>query len=129
MRKPWLAAALLLAALAPESAASRPRLDTAVYTPPAEPGNIFTVIDFARSGGTAQPITITEVMGPRHRSFTAAARYSCRHATPAGVVVRFRHYATDSPPLRVTTSGTIVNGPIQGGLPLEALHACYQLVS
>jgi hypothetical protein len=128
MRNPTrLAAAVLLAVLAPQGAASRPA--TVEYTPPSQPGDIFTVIDFARSGGTAQPTTVTEVMGSRHRSFTAVPRYSCAHATPAGVVVRFRHFTSDSTPLTVTTSGTIVRSPYQGGLPPEGLHHCYQLVS
>jgi hypothetical protein len=127
MRRTWLAAALFLAVLAPESAASRPV--TVEYTPRPDAGDIFTVIDFPRSGGMAQPITVREVIGPRHRSFTAAPRYSCAHATPAGVVVRFRHFTSDTEPLTLTTSGTIVRGPVQEGLPPEVLHHCYQLVS
>jgi hypothetical protein len=129
MRKPWLAAAVLLAILAPTAAASRSRLAAVEYTPPAEPGSIFTVIDFPRSGGTAEPITISEAMGPRHRSFTAVSRYLCSHSTPNGVVVRFRHMSAEPTPFTLTTSGTIVRGPFQGELPPEALHHCYQLVS
>jgi hypothetical protein len=127
MRRTRFAVALSLAVLAPVSAASRPT--TIEYTPRVDSGDIFTVIDFPRSGGTAQPITVSEVLGPRHRSFTAAPRYSCAHATPAGVVVRFRHYPSDSAPLNLTTSGTIVRGPSQDGMPPEVLHHCYQLVS
>jgi len=53
----------------------------------------------------------------------------CEHTTPTGVVVRFRHYTADSVPLTLSTTGKIVRNPYQGGLPVEALHHCYQLVS
>jgi hypothetical protein len=44
-------------------------------------------------------------------------------------VVRFRHFTADSVPLTLTTTGRIVRGPYQGGMPVEALHRCYQVVS
>src|SRR5580700_8190360 len=65
MRTPLLSAVVLLAIVAPGSAGSR--TSTVEYTPPAQPGDIYTVIDFARSGGTAEATTIAEAMGNRHR--------------------------------------------------------------
>jgi len=127
MRIPLLSAVALLAVLAPGIAGTGGT--TAQYTPPAQPGDIYTVIDFARAAGVAQPTTIAETMGSRHRSLTVVPRYSCAETTPAGVVVRFRHFTPDSALFTITTTGTIVRAPYQGPLPIEALHRCYQLVS
>jgi hypothetical protein len=127
MRNLFLSAGLLLMAFAPGNAGTR--TSTAEYIPPPQPGDIYTVIDFARSAGLAEATTIEEVMGSRHREMTVVPHAYCAHTTPTGVVVRFRHYAADSAPLTVTTTGTILHGPHQGGLPVEALHRCYQLVS
>jgi hypothetical protein len=127
MRNPLLSAVMLLAAVVPGGAS--PRTSTAEYRPPAQPGDIFTVIDFARSGGTAEATTISEAMGSRHREMTVVPHDYCEHTTPTGVVVRFRHYAADAEPLTVTTTGRFVRGPYQGGVPAEAMHRCYQLVS
>jgi hypothetical protein len=128
MRKTLLMLTLFLLLLAPARAAVR-RADTVSYTPPAQPGDIFTVIDFARSGSTAEETTISEVMGERGRDLTVVPYPSCAHVTPAGVVVRFRHFDAATTPLTISTSGQIVRGPYQGSLPMEALHRCYQLVS
>jgi len=127
MRNSLLSAVMLLAVVATGSASSR--TSTVQYRPPAQPGDIYTVIDFARSGGTAEATTIAEVMGSRHRDFTVVPHDYCEHTTPTGVVVRFRHYTADSVPLTVSTTGRIVRGPYQGGVPVEAMHRCYQLVS
>ena len=127
MRHPLLSAVMLLAVVVPGGA--RPRTSTVEYRPPAQPGDIYTVIDFARSGGTAEATTISEVMGSRHREMTVVPHDYCARTTPTGVVVRFRHYTADSEPLTVTTTGRFVRGPYQGGMPAEAMHRCYQLVS
>jgi len=127
MRNPLLSAVMLLAVVVPGSA--HPRTSTVEYTPPAQPGDIYTVIDFARSGGTAEATTIAEAMGSRHRDITVVPHDYCAQTTPTGVVVRFRHYTADSVPLTVSTTGRIVRGPYQGGVPVEAMHRCYQLVS
>jgi hypothetical protein len=127
MRNLLLSTAMLLAALAPGNAGTR--MSTVEYIPPPQPGDIYTVIDFARSGGMAEATTIEEAMGDRRREMTVVPHVYCAQTTPTGVVVRFRHYAADSAPLTVTTSGKIVHGPHQGSLPIEALHRCYQLVS
>jgi hypothetical protein len=127
MRSPLLSALMLLAVVVPGGAS--PRTSTVEYRPPAQPGDIYTVIDFARSAGTAEATTISEVMGSRHRDMTVVPHAYCEHTTPTGVVVRFRHYTADSVPLIVTTTGKFVRGPYQGGMPAETMHRCYQLVS
>ncbi len=127
MRTSLLSAVGLLAIVAPGSTSSR--TSTVEYTPPAQPGDIYTVIDFARSGGAAEATTIAEAMGSRHRQITVVPHVYCEHTTPTGVVVRFRHHTADSVPLTLSTTGRIVHGPYQGGLPVEALHRCYELVS
>jgi hypothetical protein len=127
MRAVSLAAAVLLLMFAP--AAARTRANTREFTPPAEAGDIFTVIDFPQAHGAAQGISVDQVMGNRHRELAAVPRYSCAHSWPAGVVVRFRHFTPDSVPFTLTTTGVIVRGPYQGDMPPEALHACYRLMS
>jgi hypothetical protein len=74
-------------------------------TPRSRPGDIYTVIDFARSGDTAEATTIEEVMGGGRREMTVVPHDYCAQTTPTGVVVRYRHYTADSVPLTVTTSG------------------------
>lgn len=129
MRSALLAVGILLAILSPAMAGGH-RAATVTYTPPAEPGDIFTVIDYPTSGGTAESFQVGEVMGNRHRQLTVGSPYaSCAGTTPAGAVVRFRHFTADSVPLTLTTTGRIVRGPYQGGMPVEALHRCYQVVS
>ena len=136
MRTPWLSAALLLTVLTPAVAthwhpAPPPKpVAPTHYVPPAEPGDIFTVIDFTRVHGIAQPIDVTAILGAHRRDLVVATPYlSCRDATPAGIILRVRHFTADPTPLTLQTTGTIVRGPEQGQLPLEALHPCYRLVS
>lgn len=128
MRKLVLSAAILLAlataALAARHAGIR-------YTPPAETGQIFTVIDFPRAQGKAQNATINIAFGEDNRSIIALApRYQnpCITARPAGVVLRLRHSSPDPTPLTLTTNGIVIRGPYQGDPPEELLHACYTLV-
>jgi hypothetical protein len=129
MRKSLLTAALVLAALSPASAHSRDSTSTVEYVPPPSPGDIYTVIDFARAHGTAEATTIAETMGSRRRDLTVVPHVYCQRSTPAGIVVRFRHYTIGQTPLTLTTSGRIVYGPYQGDVPMAALHRCYQMVS
>jgi hypothetical protein len=124
-----LATALLLAALSLALAA--PRIATATFTPAPEPGNIFTVIDFARAHGTAQGTFVTVITGGARRDFAVAPSYRgiCSTSTPAGFVLRMRHPRPDSIPITILTSGTIVRGPYQGDIPLELLNPCYKMVT
>jgi hypothetical protein len=129
MRIALLAVGILIVLLTPATAA-REEAAAATYTPPAEPGTIFTVIDAPQRGGEAEPFTVSETMGVQHRQLTVGAPYPhCRHTTPTGAVVRFRHFTADSQPMTLQTTGTIIRGPYQGSLPPEALHSCYQSVS
>jgi hypothetical protein len=139
MRIPRLSTAILLTVLTPatpgiaahhRAPAPPPPAAPTHYVPPAEPGDIFTVIDFTRVHGTPQPIDVTAILGNRRRDLVVATPYqNCRDATPAGIILRVRHFTADAAPFSLTTTGTIVRGPYQGELPLEALHPCYQLVS
>ena len=131
MRIPSLSAAVLFALLTPALAGHRAVAPVPTrYVPPAEPGDIFTVIDFARVGGTNQPTYVTVLLGDRRRDLVVVPPYrNCTETTPAGIVLRTRHGTSDATPLTLTTTGTIVRGPFQGDLPLEVLHSCYKLVS
>jgi hypothetical protein len=103
---------------------------TARYTPPAETGNIYTVIDYARAHGRAQATLVSVSWGAVQRDLVVAAPYqTCAQSTPAGFVFRLRHPRPDSTPLTLTTNGNIVRGPYQGPLPLELLHPCYRLLN
>jgi hypothetical protein len=128
MRVPRLSALVFLAVLAPAAAAA-PRTTSREYTPPPQPGDIYTVIDFSRSRGAAEATSVSETMGQRRRDFVAVPHHYCTRTTPTGIVVRFRHFDAEQVPLTVTTTGAIVRGPYQGGLPLEAMHHCYELTS
>ena len=130
MRIPYLTAAVLLAGLTSVGAGNhRATTNSATYIPPAEPGHIFTVIDFPRVRGTAQATSVHIDFGTQHRDVTVSVPYHCRQTTPAGFVLRIRHRTSDAVPLTLTTEGTFVEGPVQGDLPLEALHDCYRLIS
>jgi hypothetical protein len=102
---------------------------TASFTPPGRDGDIFAVINFARSGGATQPTSVTVDWGPFHRTETVGRRYgNCERATPAGIVLLIRHFKPDSNLFTLSTNGTIVRGPYQGEVPPEISHACYKLL-
>ncbi|HEV7518435.1 MAG TPA: hypothetical protein VGR07_19230 [Thermoanaerobaculia bacterium] len=129
MRFPYLSAAILLVVLVSSTALAWAA--TATYTPPAEPGQIFTVIDFPRAKGRAQAILVSVESGDSTRNITIAAPYRgnvCSTSTPGGIVLRLRHNQPDSTPVTLVTTGSIVRGPYQGEPPLELLHPCYKLV-
>ncbi|HSS48066.1 MAG TPA: hypothetical protein VLX28_03900 [Thermoanaerobaculia bacterium] len=134
MRKIQLSAAtvLILILLASATAVARPsKASVATYVPPSEPGLIYTIINFNRTGGRAQNTPVTVSWGDFHNSFVVSAPYwsnPCSTSTPSGFVFRLRNNQGDNTPLTITTSGTIVRGPFQGDVPMELLHACYRLV-
>jgi hypothetical protein len=122
---------LILITAASVAWAARARTNTANYTPPAEPGQIFTVIDYPRAQGRAQTASVNSAVGDASRSIIVngpAYQNPCTTSTPAGFVLRLRHNTPDSPPVTVSTNGTIIRGPYQGDPPPELLHACYKLV-
>jgi hypothetical protein len=131
MRRLHLALALpLILAAATAFAGRRSVAASAYFTPPPEPGVIYTVIDFARSGGTAQGTMVNVDWGFASRRLTVAPyRGICARTTPSGFVLKMRHPRPDSVPLTLTTTGTIVRGPYQGDVPLELLSSCYRMVS
>jgi hypothetical protein len=129
MRKLTFILALLLLSAAPEAFAARQRLAKTTFTPPPEPGVIFVVIDYARAGGLAQGTVVNVDWGRASRRVTVAAPYhgTCSETTPAGFVLKLRHPTSDSVPMTLTTTGTIVREPYQGDPPLELLDPCYKL--
>jgi hypothetical protein len=130
MRKLHLALALPLILAAATAFAGRQSVAASAYfTPPPEPGVIFTVINFARSGGTAQGTMVNVDWGLASRRLTVAPYQGiCARTTPSGFVLKMRHPRPDSVPLTITTTGTIVRGPYQGEIPLEVLSPCYRLM-
>ncbi|HSS76562.1 MAG TPA: hypothetical protein VLV54_07415 [Thermoanaerobaculia bacterium] len=134
MRKSQLSAVAVLILLAAATAvawAARPRASVARFTPPPEPGLIFTVINYSRAGGTAQHTLVSVSWGDFHNNIIVPPPYlsnPCSTSTPAGFVLRIRNNQGLSTPLMLTTNGTIVRGPFQGDVPMELLHACYRLV-
>ncbi len=133
MRKAQLSAVAVLILLVSSAVAwaARGKTSTATYVPPAEPGLIYTVINFNQVAGRAQNTPVSVSWGDFHNSFVVSAPYAsnpCSTSTPSGVVFRLRNNQGSSAPLTISTSGTIVRGPFQGDVPLELLHACYRLV-
>lgn len=131
MRKLPVLALLLILTAATAFAARRSVATSASFTPPAEPGVIYTVIDYARASGRAQATTVNVDWGLASRRIVVAAPYrgACAETTPSGFVLKLRHPRPDTVPLTITTTGTVVRGPYQGDVPLELLNACYKLVS
>jgi hypothetical protein len=134
MRKPQLSAAVVLIVLASAAAvawAAKPKVSVARYTPPAEVGLIYTVINYSRVAGTAQHTLVSVDWGDIHRDLVVPGPYTsnpCFTSTPSGFVFRLRNNQGSSALLTLTTNGTIVRGPYQGDVPMELLHACYRFV-
>lgn len=128
-----LALLIAVAALAGTTAFARraPKADGARFVPPPEPGVIYTVIDFDREGGINQGTFVQIQQGSVNRKVTVGAPYNgpCADTTPAGFVLKIRHPRPDQVPLTLTTNGTIIRGPFQGELPIEAIAACYHIVT
>jgi len=127
-----ITALIVLALAATVALAAGGRRNNPAYITPAEPGQIFTVIDYPRAQGQAQTAMINTNLGGTTRSIIAIApgyRNPCTTATPAGVVLRLRHSNSNPTPLTIATNGTIIRGPYQGDPPQELLHACYKLIS
>jgi hypothetical protein len=99
---------------------------TVTYTPPAQTGTIYTVINYRRSLGVAVSTNVTVKWGTFSRSgkFSAPST-SCGLATNSGIVLVLRHTAADSVPLTLTTDGSIVRGPYQGSAPSQLGAPCY----
>jgi len=134
MRQPRASIVLaLLILLAGTTAFARrpPKADGARFVPPPEAGVIYTVIDFNREGGINQGTVVQIQQGSVNRKVTVGAPYNgpCAETTPAGFVLKIRHPRPDQVPLILTTNGTIVRGPFQGELPVEAIAACYHIVT
>jgi hypothetical protein len=118
---------VLLAVIVPAFAA-RARFSTARFIPPAEAGQIFTVINYGRASGRTQPTVVNVEWGSASRRITVSPPYRlCAQTEASGIVLKMRHPRPDQVPLTITTTGTIVRGPYQGDPPLELLSACYKL--
>jgi hypothetical protein len=87
-------------------------------------GQVFTVINYKRAQGRAQPTSVLVATDSARRSKTVIPPYRrCDTTTPAGFVLKMRHVAPDT---TISTSGEIVR--FAGEMPLEVLHPCYKLV-
>jgi hypothetical protein len=128
MRRPGLSAILTLTILASASLAAWAA--TARFTPPAQSGDIFAVVNFDRAGGANQRASITVDWGSAHRTERVTQPYgNCASASPAGFVLMVRNFGLAAPkPFEITTNGMIVRGPYQGEAPPEISHACYKFV-
>jgi hypothetical protein len=133
MRRPSLSAVIVLTLLASMTAAAwaaTHKESVARYTPPAQPGLIYTVINYNQASGRAQHTLVSVSWGQYQDALVVAAPYAsnlCSTSSPSGFVFRIRNHGS-SAPLTITTNGTIVRGPYQGDVPMELLHACYTLV-
>jgi hypothetical protein len=131
MKKTVLSTLIVLALAASAALAAR-RSKPTTYVTPAEPGQVFTVIDYPRAQGKAQTASVNAAVGDASRSVIVpgpAYQNPCMTSTPAGFVLRLRHNTEGPVQIQISTNGTIIRGPYQGDPPPELLHACYKLVS
>ena len=127
MRRHGLSAILVVTILVLSSLAAWAA--TARFTPPPQSGDIFAVVNFARTSGANTSTSITVNWGAAHRTETVTRPYgTCTTSSPAGIVLLVRHFDNASVPFEVVTNGTIVRGPYQGEAPPEISHACYKFV-
>jgi hypothetical protein len=125
MRRSGVSAILMLAILALTGLAWAA---TASFTPPAQSGNIFAVVNYERASGANRTTSITVTWGQASRTETVVHPYgNCASATPAGFVLLVRNGGNTSP-FGIATNGTIVRGPYQGEPPPEISHTCYKFV-
>lgn len=104
---------------------------SAKYTPPAETGMIWTVINYRTDARRAEHTSVSVTFGDANRTIIMAPPgygNPCAQTSPSGFVLRLRHSTPDPTPLTLSTDGTIVRGPYQGDAPPELLHVCYKLV-
>ena len=126
MRRPRLSLILTLVVLASASLAAWSA--TAQFTSPAQPGNIFAVVNYDRASGANQTTSITVTWGQSRMTKTVIHPYgNCSSASPAGFVLLVRN-GGDTKPFEISTNGTIVRGPYQGEPPAEISHTCYKFV-
>lgn len=100
---------------------------TASFTPPAQEGTIFAVINADRSPG-ARTTSISVKWGPFRRTEAIGNPYGSCAGTTAGFVLMIRHTKPDANLFNLSTTGTIVRPPYQGIAPPEVSHSCYKLV-
>jgi hypothetical protein len=127
MRKPSVCAVLMLGILVVSALAAWAA--TAQFTPPAQPGDIFAVINFDKSHGANRVTQVSVTWGRFRRTELVGQPYGlCANASPAGFVLMVRNPQSTTFPFTVSTTGTIVRGPYQGIAPPEISHRCYKLV-
>jgi hypothetical protein len=127
MRKPYLSAVLTLAILTLSLTAWGAWKATASFTPPAEAGTIFAVINADRSAATT---SLSVDWGSFHRSVIVGNPYgNCARTSNAGFILKVNHSRPDSTLFTLSTTGTIVRGPYQGFAPAEVSHSCYKIVN
>ncbi|HVR97251.1 MAG TPA: hypothetical protein VMW27_11595 [Thermoanaerobaculia bacterium] len=124
MRKSKLSVILILAVFILGAAAAWAA--TAAFTPPPEPGTIFAVINANRGPG-ATTTTISLDWGAFHRSVIRGNGYGSCAGRVSGWVLMVRNNAGSTRPFTLSTSGTVVRAPYQGGVPPEISHSCYKL--
>ena len=99
--------------------------DSASYTPPAEKGDIYTVIKYKATYGIPEKTKVTVKWGSYNQTKTVSPP-KINAPVPEGYVLKLKHKKADSIDLSVTTDGTIKSGPTQGGPPPEWSNKAYK---
>jgi hypothetical protein len=103
---------------------------TRTYTPPAETGQVYTIIKYKVGGiGTASPTALSVKWGSWNKGGIITPPSLGSGAYTLGFVLKLNHVKKDSVPLTVATDGTIIGGPVQGGPPPEWNTKGWQQVS
>lgn len=84
--------------------------DSSRYTPPAEKGDIYIVIEFKGQFPRKQPTSVNISWGNWSRNRTVNPKsFVLPNNIPEGFVIHLRHTKNDSIPIEVSTEGRIIS--------------------
>lgn len=95
--------------------------DSRGYTPPAQTGYIYTVINYKRTALKTETTSISVRWGGYNKSDSVRPPQILpgRALSAKGFILRLRHTKNDAVPLTVETNGRIIHGPYQGDPPSQ----------
>ena len=122
----FLPAKLILSILFLSAMAAWAAVQTASFTPPAQPGDIFAVINADRSAGAITTSISVDWRSTRKSVIRGNGYGRCAGSTN-GWVLMVPNGGGNSGLFTLSTTGKIVRPPYQGMVPPEISHPCYKL--
>jgi hypothetical protein len=105
--------------------------DSASYTPPAQKGDIYVVLQYKPGAindlAIKAPTKVSVTWGSFKKSETVKPHIMA--GVPMGFVLKLKHTKADSIPLTVETDGKIEKKPLQGAPPPQWNNKAYRQVS